>query len=60
VVGQLLDHIQPGQQPEEKKRLKPTELIYEAPPDGRVVANMSIRAIVELKMKKRRLEGKAV
>lgn len=34
---------------------KPTSLIYEAQPDGRVVANMSIRQIVEAKARKRKL-----
>jgi hypothetical protein len=56
LIGQLLDHIQPGRQPQEKK-VRPTEVIHHVQPDGRVVANMSVREIVELKMKKRRMEG---
>ena len=35
----------------------PTELIYEAKPDGRVVANMSVRQLVEAKMKRKAREA---
>jgi hypothetical protein len=35
---------------------KPDRLVYEAQPDGRVVANMSIRDIVEMK-RKRKMRG---
>ena len=41
--------------PKAKEPPKPTELIYEAQPDGRVVANMGIRAIVEMKARKRKM-----
>ena len=41
--------------PKAKEPPQPTELIYEAQPDGRVVANMGIRAIVEMKARKRKM-----
>jgi predicted phage terminase large subunit-like protein len=56
LIGQLLDHAQPGRKPEEK-RIKPAELIFEALPNGHLVANMSIREIVELKARKRRWDA---
>ncbi len=34
---------------------KPTELVYEVKPDGRVMGNMSVKQIVEAKERKRRL-----
>jgi hypothetical protein len=39
---------------EKPKEVKPTKLIYVAQPDGRVVGNMSVREIVEMKMRKQR------
>jgi phage terminase large subunit len=39
---------------EKPKEVKPTKLIYVAQPDGRVVGNMSVRDIVEMKMRKQR------
>jgi hypothetical protein len=56
LIGQLLDHIQAGRTPQEKK-VRPTHLVYEAQADGRVVANMSVREVIELKMKKKRMDG---
>lgn len=40
--------------PPKPKAEKPKELAYEVKPDGRVVANMSVRELVEAKMKARR------
>jgi hypothetical protein len=40
-------------QPAKAKPAKPTELTYEVKPDGRVVANMSVRELVEAKMRKK-------
>lgn len=51
LIGQLLDHIQPGSVPSEKK-VKPDHLVYAAMPDGRIVANLSIREIVAMKERK--------
>lgn len=36
---------------------RPTHLVYEAQPDGRVVANMSVMDVVRAKERKRRLEA---
>ena len=33
--------------------VKPTELIYEVKPDGRVMANMSVMELVQAKMRKK-------
>lgn len=43
-------------QPYKAQPPKPTELIYEVKPDGRVRANMSVMQLVEAKMRKKRLE----
>jgi len=42
---------------EKPKAPKPTQLIYVAQPDGRIVGNMSVREIVEMKMRKKRGEA---
>jgi len=55
LAGQLLDKMQTGKHWAEPKPKQPEELQYEVKPDGRVVGNMSIRAIVEAKARKRRL-----
>ena len=39
---------------EKPKQVQPTKLIYVAQEDGRIVGNMSVREIVELKMKQKR------
>jgi predicted phage terminase large subunit-like protein len=49
LIGQLLDRVRLGREPKDEKP-KPTELIYELK-NGQLVANMSVREIVELKMK---------
>jgi hypothetical protein len=49
LVGQLLDHISAPRQIEDRR---PTEVSYEIRPNGRVVSNLSVRQIVELKMKR--------
>ena len=43
--------------PPKPKETKPRELIYTANPDGSVTANMSIREIVEKRMRERRARG---
>lgn len=55
LIGQLLDHVNPGRVPKDNKP-KPTELIYEVK-DGRVEANMTIREIVEMKMRKKKAQN---
>ncbi len=53
LVGQLLDHMSQGTLPKDKPAQKPTELIFTALPDGKLVANMSIFDVVMAKQKKR-------
>src|SRR5262249_5743964 len=56
LIGQLLDHIRPGRVVEEQKP-RPTELVYTAQDGGRViVGNMTIREIVEARMRRKRRE----
>lgn len=51
LIGQLLDHVSAGRVPKENKA-QPTSPTYEVV-DGRVMANMSVRAIIEAKMKRK-------
>lgn len=43
--------------PKGKETEKPSELQYEVKPDGRVVGNMSVKQIVEAKMRRRALDN---
>jgi hypothetical protein len=52
LIGQLLDRVRPGQIAQDETA-KPEHLVLEAHGDGRVTANMSVREIVEMKMKRR-------
>ena len=48
LIGQLLNHVTSGVMPIDKP-IVPSELVYTAQADGRVVANMTIREIVAMK-----------
>jgi predicted phage terminase large subunit-like protein len=52
LIGQLLDHVRPGQVPEQKKPIPKTPT-YTALPDGRIVADMTVFEIVEAKRKQK-------
>jgi predicted phage terminase large subunit-like protein len=54
LIGQLLDHISSGTVPKIEPAV-PRELIYTALPDGRVISNMTIRQIVEARVRKKRM-----
>ena len=55
LIGQLLDHVQPGRAPA-VVTAKPDQLVFEVRPDGRLIANMSVREIVDMKMRRREKE----
>jgi predicted phage terminase large subunit-like protein len=52
LIGQLLDRVRPGQVVAAATP-RPTDLVFEARADGRLVPNMSVREIVAMKMKRR-------
>jgi hypothetical protein len=52
LIGQLLDRVRPGQVAAAATP-RPEHLVFEARPDGRLTANMSVREIVAMKMKRR-------
>jgi predicted phage terminase large subunit-like protein len=52
LVGQLLDHITPGRVEAPREPPKPTELILHVAPNGQVVSNMTVRDVIEMKMRR--------
>jgi predicted phage terminase large subunit-like protein len=55
LIGQLLDRVRPGE-PEKVAAPRPEHLAVQVGPDGRVTTNMSVREIVEARMRRRERE----
>ena len=56
-IGQLLDRMRPGRAAAEVAPPRPTELIFQVGADGRLIANMTVREVVEMKMRRKQREG---